>query len=166
MPCELEFSKCDASIRIKRVLRQFDAIFSDKTVTSTARLEQKTNELINISNVQLMNDFYHVKYDHNTNNDPQQFIIFCGYLNYGDNVLQCDISYCQRVRQYFNRRYQTSRPFTDTDNKEETESSCVSTFHILCRIHAYFIHSYDVSQLPHHERRYIGNCFKFVETTF
>eukprot|EP01083_Nonionella_stella_P159496 520359_1 len=166
MQCQHKLSPCNASLGIKRALKQFNAILSDKTVTSSAALEKKANELIHNANVQLMNDFYHVKYDHNTNNDPQQFTIFCGYLNDGDNVLQCDISYCQRVRRYFNRRYQTSQPFADTDNKEETESSCVSTFHILCRIHAYFIHSYDVSQLPRHERRYIGNCFKFVETTF
>eukprot|EP01083_Nonionella_stella_P079918 219381_1 len=133
---------------------------------SSAQLERKTNEVIHISNVELMNDFYHVKYEHNTNDDPHTFDLFYQYLCDGDNVLQCDITHCQAARRFFNRRHQTKPSFEDTENKEETRSTGFGTFHILCRIHTYFVHSHDVSQLSDQERKCIENKFKYIETNF
>eukprot|EP01083_Nonionella_stella_P175639 612249_1 len=115
-----------------------------------------------------MNDFYHVKYDHNTNDDEQTFTLFSQFLCDGDNVLQCDIAHCQGAHRHRKRRHQTSAILMspeDTDRKE-TETTSVCIFNILCRIHTYFIHSHDVSRLSDDERKYIDNNFKYIESTF
>eukprot|EP01083_Nonionella_stella_P029908 82184_1 len=166
MQCQHKLSPCNASLGIKRALKQFNAILSDKTVTSSAALEKKANELIHNANVQLMNDFYHVKYDHNTNDNEQKLKVFCQFLSDGDNVLQCDFTHCQGARRYLERRHQTSSismALEDTDSKE-SEVPAFSAFHILSRIHTYFIHQHDLSRLSDHERKYIEDNFKYIET--
>eukprot|EP01083_Nonionella_stella_P181235 648394_1 len=140
------------------------SILPDKTVTSSANIEKRVNELIHNSNVELMNDFYHIKYDHNTNDDVQKFAVFSRFLCDVDNMLQCDITHCRGVQGYRARRHRTTA-LQDADNKE-SEISAVSIFHILSRIHTYFIHSHDVSQLSNHERKYIENNFKYIQTKF
>eukprot|EP01083_Nonionella_stella_P310169 1100967_1 len=165
MQCQHKLSLCSASLGIKRVLKQFDAILSSSVTSAT--LENNANQLLDYTNVQLMNYFYHVKYDHNTNDDKQKFQIFYQFLCDGDNV-RCDLTQCQSARKYIERRHQTSSISMspeDTHNKE-TEIPPVSAFHILSIIHTYFIHSHDVSQLMDHEYKYIENNFKYIETQF
>eukprot|EP01083_Nonionella_stella_P285072 970390_1 len=165
MQCQHKLSLCSASLGIKRVLKQFDAILSSSVTSAT--LEKNANQLLDYTNVQLMNYFYHVKYDHNTNDDKQKFQIFYQFLCDGDNV-RCDLTQCQSARKYIERRHQTSSISMspeDTHNKE-TEIPPVSAFHILSRIHTYFIHSHDVSQLCNHERKYLSRYFKYIETKY
>eukprot|EP01083_Nonionella_stella_P280424 954031_1 len=176
MQCQLEFCKCNASTKIKCVLDQFAKILSDQNNKSNVELETESNELIQnvlangqYSNVQLMNDFYHIKYNHNTNDDPHQFDQFYHYLYDNEHALQCDIALCQAAQNYFHRRYQTSFiPLKDAEHGDPEEAD-LFTFNILCRVHTYFIHSHDVSQLPDDENninKCIANHTKFIETTF
>eukprot|EP01084_Bolivina_argentea_P014519 27132_1 len=170
MQCQLAFSKCNTSIRIKRVLNRLSKILSDKKEDkSCADLEAEANELIRnvlangqYSNGKLMNDFYHIKYNHNTNDSPSQFATFYDYLCDNDHVLPCDITTCSSAQRYFNPlRYSSGSdkkqgeagatettfdwiPIKDVEHKEETD---LFTYNFLCRIHTYFIHSHDLPEL-------------------
>eukprot|EP01083_Nonionella_stella_P152341 488145_1 len=109
-----------------------------------------------------MNDFYHVKYYHNTNDDRLAFHLFCKYLSTGDNVSQCDITHCQALYNVLNPT--SILPFEDTNNKQETETSAIDV--ILCAIHTYFLHSQDVSQLSDYHRNCIEHTLQCIENKF
>eukprot|EP01083_Nonionella_stella_P092804 259919_1 len=171
MQCQPEFCKCNASARIISVLERFHKVL-DKNNKSNVELEREANELIHnvfangqlYSNVQLMNDFYHIKYNHNTNDHRKQFDAFYEYFIICDNehALQCDIAHCQAAKRHFHRRHQISS--TVTNNAEQNEDTDLFTFDILCRIHTYFIHSHDVSRSLSHECKYIENNIQYIET--
>eukprot|EP01084_Bolivina_argentea_P070271 127768_1 len=97
------------------------------------------------SNVNLLNDFYHIKYDHSTNNDPNQFNAFYVYLFNDDNLSKCDINHCQAVKRCYDRR--NINQLTDTTNDR--------SLHLISRVHTYFIHSYETSRLTPDEIQYI-----------
>eukprot|EP01084_Bolivina_argentea_P172067 298065_1 len=91
--CNAAFSECPHAMNIKLILERYNKITHDKTYKSGNQLEEKSNDLVNnllshaqYSNVKLLNDFYHVKYDHNTNDDAQQFNLFYQYLCDYDDV--------------------------------------------------------------------------------
>eukprot|EP01084_Bolivina_argentea_P185615 320076_1 len=118
--CNATFSQCIHSIRIKLVLERYDNIISDKTDKSDQQLQNEINDLINnitsskasYSNVQMLNDFYHIKYTHNINDDANQFDCFHKYLFDNEDTLKCDISYCQSAKRYYdhrNRSYNSSQ---------------------------------------------------------
>eukprot|EP01084_Bolivina_argentea_P249619 417956_1 len=86
--CMKSFSECVHANRIKHILQQYDQIISDKTDKSDQQLQNDINKLVNnisvsngpYSNVQMLNDFYHIKYDHNINDNANQFESFYNYL--------------------------------------------------------------------------------------
>eukprot|EP01084_Bolivina_argentea_P022814 42430_1 len=86
--CMKSFSQCVHAKRIKHILQQYDQIISDKTDKSDEQLQNDINEVISnmsvanisYSHVELLNDFYHVKYDHNINDNTNQFELFYKYL--------------------------------------------------------------------------------------
>eukprot|EP01084_Bolivina_argentea_P306560 529756_1 len=154
--CEFEFSTCTSAIRIKTILNKHNRISSDKKAQQHDLKNQISNVMKNMllsnsqySTLDLMNDFFHIKYNHNSNDDPNQFNLFYAYLFDNDNVLKCDISYCQSAKRYYNRN---KRSFQQDPNKNM--NNCYA-LNLMDRIHSYFIHSYDVSQLNHDEIKYI-----------
>eukprot|EP01084_Bolivina_argentea_P075872 137498_1 len=102
----------------------------------------------NYSCVELLNDFYHIKYNHNTNDDSTEFNIFYRYLC--GSELQCNIESCDGSRRYYNGR----------DINKNTINSY--PLNLICRIHTYFIHSYETATLTQHEIAHINN--KFITT--
>eukprot|EP01084_Bolivina_argentea_P259535 437929_1 len=152
--CTDLFTQCKQANRIKLILQRYDDLLSQKGDKTEKKLQQQSHMLIhnillndNYSHLQLLNDFYHIKYVHNTNNDPNQFHSFYNYLFDNDNVLQCDISSCLSAQSYYRRR-QLFREKHDFDTN-------VSSLDLLCRIHTYFIHSYEMSQLTPNEIQFI-----------
>eukprot|EP01084_Bolivina_argentea_P146882 257076_1 len=143
--CTLQFSECASSNRIKSILNR-----SDKEKSKQATRDSPNLAIIfdkQYSAVQLLNDFYHIKYAHNTNEDPNKFNSFYHYLSDNDNALDCDINDCQHFHRYFNRKTK----FMLSENvTQETH-----TIYLISRIHTYFLHAHDGSQLSHDEIKYI-----------
>eukprot|EP01084_Bolivina_argentea_P185614 320075_1 len=112
--CDTSFAQCVHSTRIKLVLQAYDKIISEKTDKSNQQLQNEIHDMINASysNLQLLNDFYHIKYTHNINDDANQFDCFHKYLFDNEDTLKCDISYCQSAKRYYdhrNRSYNSSQ---------------------------------------------------------
>eukprot|EP01084_Bolivina_argentea_P280369 479471_1 len=93
--------------------------------------------------MKLMNDFYHIKYDHNTNDNTESFDAFNQYLTDSNNSLKCDMSHCPSVQRYYRNRNQL----------QHTENAY--SINILSRCHTYFIHSYEISRFTPNEINYI-----------
>eukprot|EP01084_Bolivina_argentea_P264050 447146_1 len=151
--CHTPFTQCIHSTRIKLILERYNNIISDKTDKSDQQLQNEVNDMINniipadvsYSNVQLINDFYHIKYDHNINDDLNQLCSFHKYLFDNEDVLKCDISYCESAKRYYdgrNRSYNSSKDNTNL-------------LHLICRIHTYLIHAFETDRLTTDEIRYI-----------
>eukprot|EP01083_Nonionella_stella_P306186 1071208_1 len=171
--CQYEFSACDASIRIKRVLDQLNTMQSNQGNKSSVELEKEANELIHsilinnqYSNASLMNDFYHIKYHHDTYNNHNQFDAFHDYLCDHNNILECDITHCPSATRYFNRRQLISCiPFQDQKDKSVELDSF--TLHLLSRIHTDLVHSQDIHKHKHNHtnRKYIESSIDCNEDT-
>eukprot|EP01084_Bolivina_argentea_P296903 511423_1 len=86
--CCHNFPKCPSANNIKTVLEEYNKIILDKNENVDCYiLSDKMNELINnklfsgkYSHVALMNDFFHIKYNHHTNDDPKAFNLFYKFL--------------------------------------------------------------------------------------
>eukprot|EP01083_Nonionella_stella_P039014 106088_1 len=110
--CNHEFQQCPDAQRLKLILERYNKIILDKTHKSNEQLQNETTNLIaNLlveepySVVKLLNNFYHIKYVHNVNNDPSQFNLFYDYLfDNQTNVLKCDIDNCKSAKRYSHRR--------------------------------------------------------------
>eukprot|EP01084_Bolivina_argentea_P297204 511990_1 len=59
------FNKCASADRIKSILVQYNKTLSNESTQSGFKLTILNNEAY--CTVDLLNDFYHIKYDHNTN---------------------------------------------------------------------------------------------------
>eukprot|EP01084_Bolivina_argentea_P094803 170474_1 len=155
--CQDTFTKCSCCKRVKLILHEYNKIISNKKETTENQLQNETFKLINnfssekqYSNVDLLNDFYHVKYNHNTNDNPNQFNLFYNYIFDNDDVLVCDIEYCPSAKRYYN---QNRRSYNSAVNSYNDTYG----LNLLSRIHTYFIHSYDSSQLTPDEIQFIEN---------
>eukprot|EP01083_Nonionella_stella_P108569 315880_1 len=157
--CNHAFHQCRTAQRIKSILQSYNKIILNKTLKSDAQLQNETNDLVinllgdeQYSIVELLNNFYHIKYDHNVNNDPHQFNLFYYYLFDNEmNTLQCDTNDCKSVKRYSNRR---NRSFNCSQRSTHNDAGTYS-LDLLCRIHTYFMHSYDMYQLTPDEIQYI-----------
>eukprot|EP01084_Bolivina_argentea_P315948 547549_1 len=141
--CNKSFAQCTHANRIKVMLQRYGKIISDKIDKSDQQLQNETNDLID--NVQILNDFYHIKYDHNINDSAVQFDLFHKYLFGSEHVLRCDISCCQSARRYYERR---NRSFN-------SHGGNINSLHVICRIHTYLIHAYETDRLTIDEIEYI-----------
>eukprot|EP01084_Bolivina_argentea_P022813 42429_1 len=141
--CMKPFSQCVHANVIKQILQQYDQIISDKTDKSDEQLQNDINKVISnmsvsnisYSNGELLNDFYHVKYDHNINDNTNQFELFYKYLFDNQDVLKCDIMHCKSAKQYYDRLNRSFDTYQDNIN--------LNSFHLICRIHTYLIHAYE-----------------------
>eukprot|EP01084_Bolivina_argentea_P077003 139597_1 len=161
-----DFTKCPSAHRIKLLLSEYDKIIDDTSQIEEIDIQTKTNKLvnnllsdkdINYSNVhvKLMNDFYHIKYNHNINDDRTQFDEFHQYLTDNKNKLTCDMNYCKSVERYNrNRNKLLSIQLDNTANDNNDIKDQYSLF-LLSRIHTFFIHSFETAILTNDEIKYI-----------
>eukprot|EP01084_Bolivina_argentea_P185094 319200_1 len=146
--CSKPFIKCSYASRIKSILQKYHKIECAEDIKT------KNNVLLNenFSNIQLINDFHHIKYDHNTNEDVNQFNLFNEYLfENKKNEIILPANRCSSSRSYYCRRNRRS------NQVQENENINTLSAHLLDRIHTYFIHSYHRYQLTPQETNYIEN---------
>eukprot|EP01084_Bolivina_argentea_P056856 103978_1 len=164
--CCGKFIDCSSTSRIKLVLDKYSNIISHKNHKTLNQLQHETNKLIHnticngyYSHVQLLNDFYHVKYDHKVNDDKNEFNLLHKYLLDDDNILNCDINDCEGVKRFYTGR---NRSIMSTANNIEvdTDYNHQHSWNLISRIHIYFIHSHDTSQLTNDEIKYVESQLK------
>eukprot|EP01083_Nonionella_stella_P170336 579473_1 len=143
-------SACQSAIRINEILWKHNDNMHMNEINDASDQIVFTN-----SYIQLLNDFYHIKYDHNTNNDTHQFDAFYQYLCDKDNPLQCDIRSC-RAAQIYNARSSPQYVVMDEHN-QHINNIDTREFNLMCMIHVYFLHSSDISRskLTNHELQWI-----------
>eukprot|EP01084_Bolivina_argentea_P289133 496414_1 len=153
--CNCNFSDCPVSVRIKKVLHQFHQI---KDIQS--QLQHNCQQLIHnildneqYSHIKLINDFHHIIYDHNVNDNAKQFNIFHAYLCENKNTLPCNIDHCESAKRYYNRQ----RTLLGIQNKDDTEENIndIYSLNLLCKMHTYFIHGHHTLQLTDDEYKSI-----------
>eukprot|EP01084_Bolivina_argentea_P252857 424575_1 len=103
--CHQAFTHCKHANRIKQLLKEYSNILSNKSMVSEYHLQIEVHTMIEknqYSNTKLLNDFYHIEYNHNTNDDPKQFELFYRYL-VDDNTFMCNINHCKTVQRRYKR---------------------------------------------------------------
>eukprot|EP01084_Bolivina_argentea_P215526 365916_1 len=163
MLCNQDFTQCDAALNIKSVLEEYNKIINDKNEKSEYQMSTAIEELINkklfngsYSNVKLLNDFFHLKYNHNINDNAKQFNKFYKFLSNYNDTLSCDTTYCKGYNRYYRNR-------EEIINQSEMKENMVYSYNLVCRIHTFFVHSYERNRLTEHEITYIEqqlNLFK------
>eukprot|EP01084_Bolivina_argentea_P159100 277112_1 len=166
--CNGSFDQCISANRIKTLLNEQNNIIDNKQSMYDSQLQIKFNKLINsvqYSDVELLNDFYHIKYEHHVDDNNDEFNLFYKYLLDVDDVFQCDFNCCPSVMRYYNRRNHSR--FISPRNNDNLQYT--NSVNLLCRIHTYFIHSYDTTQLTTDEIKYIekqlNDCQEYDEDT-
>eukprot|EP01084_Bolivina_argentea_P256560 431999_1 len=152
--CNRSFVECECAKRIKSILQQYSKVAFDNSKTDI-QLQNEAGALVhklpmkeNYSNVKLLNDYYHIKYIHNANENSKQFDEFSKYLS--DVGSYCDPLHCKTVERHINRRNMT---FVAHEN--EMNHQYMHSLNLICRIHTYFLHSHDALKLPENEIKYI-----------
>eukprot|EP01084_Bolivina_argentea_P124077 219891_1 len=158
--CNNEFSRCNSARNIKSTLQKYNKVISDKHDTSERSISNKLYEIVNnklfngdYSDTKLLNDFYHIKYNHHVNDNTDNFNSFCKYLSDDNNVLACDPQNCKGYTRYFRNRHQL---LYESDHKHNDDGASSFSYKYLSRIHTYFIHAYETSTLSSNELAYIN----------
>eukprot|EP01083_Nonionella_stella_P200480 734097_1 len=125
--CAWMYSECESAIRIKRILCKY-----------TEFNHQNNPIVFTDSYCLLLNDFHHIKSNHNTNDDPHKFNAFYDYLCDKANASQCDIGDCHAAKIHYARRCRSYFLYEDHANDMYSK-----THDLVCRIHVYFMHSSD-----------------------
>eukprot|EP01083_Nonionella_stella_P154157 496367_1 len=141
--CHDTFSECQSAKRIKTILLKYNENITKARAKSANELHEAIHRISwTDSNRQLLNDFYHIKYDHKTGADPNQFNAFYEYL-FDDDTLICDIEDCHATKTYYARR---NRSYLSSQDRQDHHMIYSNGYNFVCRIHVYFIHSFHTSQ--------------------
>eukprot|EP01084_Bolivina_argentea_P202478 345953_1 len=110
------------------------------------------NEITNLplhddyTNTHLLNDFHHIKYHHNTDQDDNVFSEIYEYITEGmdKNHKMCNHIQCKHFQRHFADR---SMLYRTVNNSINNNNHMEYTSRLISRIHVYFIHSYDMDRL-------------------
>eukprot|EP01084_Bolivina_argentea_P021747 40411_1 len=134
--CDNDFSECRACQQIKFVLGQYHKILQHNNTQKQLQVlvDQLFHDAYPI--LQLLNDFDHVKHNHQVDNEDSQFYLFSDYLS--EVFAYCDIKTCKSIHRHYSRRekFITNQQITHNYNLD-----------LLSRIHTYFIHSQQTNRL-------------------
>eukprot|EP01084_Bolivina_argentea_P183430 316521_1 len=155
-------SQCISAKRIKIILEKFNNI-NMKNITQH-KLEN-IKQIINLlfrknkyTNTQLLNDFNHIKYEHEADTDDTKFAELFQYFNIG---IVCNPTDCQHIEIYYQERSNLQSQyilFTNDISMNDNDFVDEYTIKLVRRIHVYFLHSYDISRLSITEKEIIETC--------
>eukprot|EP01084_Bolivina_argentea_P264922 448923_1 len=139
--------KCNSVERIKIVIVKFNEAINDfdqQTKHQNSKgLLQIIDEIFiqnNYTHTDLLNDYHHIKYFHNADNNDN---IFAKIYEYCTNHIQiaCNVSKCKLVQRHYRDRSTPSNQYIFEHHNDNYKIELIS------RIHVYFIHSYDINRL-------------------
>eukprot|EP01084_Bolivina_argentea_P265872 450803_1 len=137
--CCIELIQCKSAQQIKRVLKQFSAFANEEK-------QWKIDD--NYTIIQLLNDYDHIKYDHNVDNDNHEFAKMYKFLKQEINT-DCNIKKCGYVERHYMDRSKLSNQYVLRNKSVDNDSKSKSYYimNIMSKMHVYFIHSYDINRL-------------------
>eukprot|EP01084_Bolivina_argentea_P025034 46584_1 len=149
--CRYTFDTCQCINRITLVLQLYDTLIAHKPeITDAAsKLLSKILPVGKYSNLQLLNDFYHIKYDHQINDDTNQFKLLYQYLVKSQEISKCENNYNARNRYHATRRNVIASLMKNENNRD------IYRLNLIIGVHTYFIHSFDKFQLTDDEVKYV-----------
>eukprot|EP01084_Bolivina_argentea_P137889 242850_1 len=154
-PCNLKYSNCTSAINIKRALTEYSKIITAKAISKENEPLTLMHELINnklldgrYTTLKLLDDFFHLKYNHNTMDSTIEFDKCYQFLT--NNIRNiCDIKHCKGYKHYSRDREKAMEEMIGTNNCNKVEY--MYSYNLLCRIHSFFLHSYETNRLTKFE---------------
>eukprot|EP01084_Bolivina_argentea_P003496 6570_1 len=137
--------QCLSVKRIKIILNTFNKTQSNKqqnnqNIMNWIKIIFTQNEY---NNTNLLDDFYHIKYEHQIDGDDSEFAKVHNYLL----VSQCNINTCKHFERYHRDRTKLSNQYYLNSEHTNNGSNAPYTLELISRIHVYFLHSYDTNRL-------------------
>eukprot|EP01084_Bolivina_argentea_P303078 523210_1 len=143
--CSVELVQCISAQRIKIVLKELSAFTNDNTKQQLMPISQIDD---NYTIIQLLNDYNHIKHDHNVDNDDNEFDKIYEFFKQAINT-PCSVAKCGYVERYYMDRSKLSNEYNfhnkNIDNDNKLKLYCI--MNIISKIHVYFMHSYDINRL-------------------
>eukprot|EP01084_Bolivina_argentea_P119248 211456_1 len=156
--CQQHVLQCPSMKRIKIMLNTFDKYLqnniSNECKDELQKLIKETfnaNDSINYK--QLLNDFNHIKYYHDADDNHSVFAQIFQYLTQGLDTI-CSPEKCNKIQRHYHRESKLVNEYTLCDhNKNNNIIDHEPDFYhgyitnLITRMHVYFIHSYDINRL-------------------
>eukprot|EP01083_Nonionella_stella_P292274 994124_1 len=154
--------RCPSVLRINAILKRFNAIAIDSTIASESIEDIFTKNGFKYAH--LLDDFHHVRYEHNVDDDDDQFQqlhsnLFAEFM--------CDAKKCAHIRRYYrdrNNQRDDSKLANDLVDSEEP-LHIMPVMELIQQIHVYFIHAYDINRLTVKDRKTIEEEIQRRNTT-
>eukprot|EP01084_Bolivina_argentea_P276941 472648_1 len=163
--CNRNFDECPSAANIMYLLDEYKKIITNENESSEANVAAKVYSLINqkfqsanYSDLSLWNDFFHLKYDHSIDKDPNKLVAFRLFISKNNSKLACHSSRCKGYKRYCRDR-ETLLHGDETLENATIESN---SYNLLSRIHALFLHSMsnktiDVQSQYSNNKKYISS---------
>eukprot|EP01084_Bolivina_argentea_P119247 211455_1 len=172
--CQQHVLQCPSMKRIKIMLNTFDKYLqnniSNECKDELQKLIKETfnaNDSINYK--QLLNDFNHIKYYHDADDNHSVFAQIFQYLTQGLDTI-CSPEKCNKIQRHYHRQSKLVNAYTLSDYKDNSIDNEADFYHeyitnLITRMHVYFIHSYDINRLTLDEIDIIGQLPEEEKTT-
>eukprot|EP01083_Nonionella_stella_P061423 160062_1 len=155
--------ECQSLKRIKIVLKHCDDMITEPTQITNISLQNKIHDLIHhklghgtFNNTSLLDDFHHIKYGHNVDQDIHKFDTILNNLTNKN----CNSEKCGHLMRHYTDRTQ---PIDDV--LDDTANDNRYALNLISRIHTYFIHSYDLNKLTVKELKTMNDELKEFQQT-
>eukprot|EP01083_Nonionella_stella_P235141 827135_1 len=158
--------KCQSINRIKIIVREFNAkcLHKDRSENESNLMDKFESIFItnDYTKTSLLNDFHHIKYTHNADENDDAFSKIYEYITDGIDT-PCDVTQCRFVsRHYRLDRFTMKILQNEHILGDETQNNDENNPHdprhmmdLISNIHVYFIHSYEINRLKMQELRSI-----------
>eukprot|EP01084_Bolivina_argentea_P151888 265051_1 len=110
-------TECKAAERIKIVLYQFTLIKNNVTEPEIRQLITDTFDNNYYTNTQLVNDFNHLKYDHNVDDNDFVFAKVFEYMT-NDKNMECDPNKCVHIRRHYKSESKLMNEYVVSTNND------------------------------------------------
>eukprot|EP01084_Bolivina_argentea_P125444 222259_1 len=131
---EKDVIKCKSMKRIEFILNLFKQVNNSNENIQYLQCIFRKNKY---SNTDLINDFYHIKYDHDIDNNNQQFEKIYKYIINNIEII-CDGD-CKYVERHYMDRSKLQNQYIQSDEKNDEQFNV--NMQLISRTHVYFIHS-------------------------
>eukprot|EP01084_Bolivina_argentea_P288419 495022_1 len=137
-------SRCPSVHRICSILNQCSEIDVDKELNT--EFLQMINDKYTVTD--LLNDFHHIKADHNVDDDDQKFHEINQYLKQ-NMFVACNVKYCRYINIHYRDRSQVRNQYFLGHDENDVGATLNEqyTLDMISMIHTFFIHSYDIHRL-------------------
>eukprot|EP01084_Bolivina_argentea_P273631 466148_1 len=152
---ENDLLKCTSINNIKDILCNFDQ-------SNNVELQNKIKETFsqsNGTNIKLLDDFNHIKFDHDVDEDNAAFDQVYNYIS--NNIKEiCNAQKCKYMQVYYRDKSQSSTKYFQLDNDDvEMNSIYGHIIDLISRIHVYFIHAYQINRLTLEQQTLIDDLY-------